>query len=67
MLAKLIVSGRDREETIVRARHALESFVIEGISTTIPFLADVTRDEQFVAGGVDTGFVDRFLGERGGD
>ena len=67
LLAKLIVSGRDREETIVRARHALESFVIEGISTTIPFLADVTRDEQFVAGGVDTGFVDRFLGERGGD
>ena len=67
LLAKLIVSGRDREETIVRARHALESFVIEGISTTIPFLADVTRDEQFVAGGVDTGFVERFLGERGGD
>ena len=67
LLAKLIVSGKDREETIVRARHALESFVIEGISTTIPFLADITRDEQFLAGGVDTGFVDRFLGERGGD
>ena len=67
LLAKLIVSGKDREETIVRARHALESFVIEGISTTIPFLSDVTRDEQFVAGGVDTGFVDRFLGERDGD
>ena len=65
LLAKLIVSGKDREETIVRARHALEAFVIEGISTTIPFLADITRDEQFVAGGVDTGFVDRFLGERG--
>ncbi len=67
LLAKLIVSGKDREETIVRARHALESFVIEGISTTIPFLAEITRDKQFVAGGVHTGFVDRFLGERGGD
>ncbi len=64
LLAKLIVSGRDREETIVRARHALESFVIEGISTTIPFLGEITRDEQFMAGGVDTGFVDRFLEER---
>ena len=64
LLAKLIVSGKDREETIVRARHALESFVIEGISTTIQFLGDITRDEEFVAGGVDTGFVDRFLGER---
>ena len=67
LLAKLIVSGRDREETIVRARHALEFFVIEGISTTIPFLSEITRDEQFVAGGVDTGFVERFLGERRGD
>ena len=67
LLAKLIVSGRDREETIVRARHALDSFVIEGISTTIPFLSEITRDEQFVAGGVDTGFVERFLAERGGD
>ena len=67
LLAKLIVSGRDREETIVRARHALESFVIEGISTTIPFLGDITRDEQFMAGGVDTGFIDRFLSERTGD
>ena len=64
LLAKLIVSGRDREETIVRARHALESFVIEGIKTTIPFLAEITRDEQFMAGGVDTGFVDRLLEER---
>ena len=67
LLAKLIVSGRDREEAIVRARHALESFVIEGITTTIPFLAEITRDEQFMAGGVDTGFVDRFLSERTGD
>jgi acetyl-CoA carboxylase biotin carboxylase subunit len=67
LLAKLIVSGRDREEAIVRARHALEFFVIEGIDTTIPFLSEITRDEQFMAGGVDTGFVDRFLGERSDD
>ncbi len=67
LLAKLIVSGKDREETIVRARHALESFVIEGIKTTIPFLAEITRNEKFVAGGVDTGFVDDFLSERSAD
>jgi acetyl-CoA carboxylase biotin carboxylase subunit len=67
LLAKLIVSGKDREEAVVRARHALESFVIEGISTTIEFLSDITRDEQFMAGGVDTGFVDHFLRERSGN
>ena len=64
LLAKLIVHGNNREEAIVRARHVLDSFVIEGISTTIPFLSEITRDEHFVSGNVDTGFVDRFLSER---
>ncbi len=66
LLAKLIVHGNCREEAIVRARHVLDSFVIEGITTTIPFLSEITRDEQFVRGNVDTGFVDRFLSERAG-
>ena len=66
LLAKLIVSGRDREEVVVRARHALESFVVEGIKTTIPFLHSITLDEEFVAGRVDTGFVDRFLSDGAG-
>ena len=67
LLAKLIVSGRDREEVVVRARHALDSFVIEGIKTTIPFLHSITLDEEFVAGGVDTGFVDRILSDGAGN
>lgn len=66
LLAKVIVSGQTREEAIVRARHALESFVIEGITTTIPFLSEITRDERFISGDIDTGFVDRFLKERAG-
>ncbi len=66
LLAKLIVHGNSREEAIVRARHVLESFVIEGITTTIPFLSEITRDERFVRGDVDTGYVDRFLSERAG-
>jgi len=66
LLAKLIVRGNTREEAIVRARHVLDSFVIEGITTTIPFLSEITRDEQFVRGNVDTGFVDRLLSERAG-
>ncbi len=61
LLGKLIVSGNTREEAIVRAQHALDSFVIEGISTTIGILARITRDSQFVSGDVDTGFVARFL------
>ena len=61
LLAKLIVSGNTRTEAIVRAQHALESFVIEGIPTTIGLLARITRNSNFVSGQVDTGFVARFL------
>ena len=61
LLGKLIVSGNTREEAIVRAQHSLDSFVIEGIPTTIGLLARITRDPSFVSGEVDTGFVERFL------
>ena len=61
LLAKLIISGNTREEAIIRARHSLDSFVIEGIPTTIGILARITRDPHFVSGEVDTGFVARFL------
>lgn len=65
LLGKLIVYGNSREEAIIRARHTLDSFVIEGISTTIPFLSRITRDPDFVAGKTDTGFVERFLASEG--
>jgi len=63
LLAKLIVSGNTREEAIVRARHALDQFIIEGIPTTIPFLRRIVDDPAFVRGEVDTGFVDRMMAE----
>ena len=45
----------------MRGREALESFVIEGISTTIGYLSRITRDEAFQAGDTDTSFVERFM------
>lgn len=63
LLAKLIVSGKTRLEAIVRARHVLDQFVIEGIPTTIPFLRRIVHDEAFVEGDVDTGFVARMMAE----
>ncbi len=67
LLAKLIVSGNTREEAIVRARHSLDHFIIEGIPTTIPFLRRIVDDEYFVRGEVDTGFVARMMAESGTD
>jgi acetyl-CoA carboxylase biotin carboxylase subunit len=63
LLAKLIVSANTREETIIRARHVLNQFIIEGIPTTIPFLRRIVADEAFVRGDVDTGFVARMMAE----
>ncbi len=65
LLGKVIVWGNDRPEALARARNALDSFVIEGVRTTIPFLAEVCREEDFVRGEVDTGYVERFMERRG--
>jgi acetyl-CoA carboxylase biotin carboxylase subunit len=59
LLAKLICQGRDRAEAIARMRVALESFVVEGVTTTIPFLARVMHNDRFVRGDVDTKFLER--------
>ena len=66
LLAKLIVSGATREEAILRARHSLEQFIIEGIPTTLPFLRRILEDDAFLEGDIDTSFVARMLGETDG-
>jgi acetyl-CoA carboxylase, biotin carboxylase subunit len=64
LLAKLIVSGNTREEALSRARNALNHLVVEGVHTTISFLAEIMRDEEFIAGRVDTSFLERFAERR---
>jgi acetyl-CoA carboxylase biotin carboxylase subunit len=59
LLAKLICQGRDRQEALRRMQVALESFIIEGVTTTIPFLARVMADPHFQAGEIDTKFLER--------
>jgi len=59
LLAKLICQGRDRDEAIRRMQIALESFIVEGVTTTIPFLARVMHNADFQAGKVDTKFLER--------
>jgi len=59
LLAKLICQGRDRAEAIARMHVALDGFIIEGVTTTIPFLARVMQNPRFVAGQVDTKFLER--------
>jgi acetyl-CoA carboxylase biotin carboxylase subunit len=59
MIAKVICQGRDREEALAKMRLALETFIIEGPMTTIPFLARVMHNPRFQSGDVDTKFLER--------
>jgi acetyl-CoA carboxylase biotin carboxylase subunit len=59
LLAKVIVHGNNREEALARMGQALENFVLEGVTTTIPFLGRIIRHPDFVSGRVDTKFLER--------
>jgi acetyl-CoA carboxylase biotin carboxylase subunit len=61
LIAKIIVHGRDRQEAIARMRRTLEMTVIEGIKTTIPLHLRILSDADFVAGKLNTSFMDRLL------
>ncbi len=57
MIAKLIVHGKDRNDAIAKMRDALNSFVIRGVSSNIPFQAALLAHPKFVAGDFNTGFI----------
>jgi acetyl-CoA/propionyl-CoA carboxylase biotin carboxyl carrier protein len=48
LIAKLIVSGRDRTQALERSRRALEEFRVDGMPTVIPFHRAVTHDPAFI-------------------
>jgi len=59
MISKLIVWGRERNETIQRMQRALYEYVIVGIQTNIPFHQAVMENPRFVKGELETHFIDR--------
>ncbi len=61
LLGKLIVWGGNRTEALARMRRALSEYQVSGIQTTIPFFRRLLEHQDFVAGRIDTGFIDRFL------
>ena len=58
LVAKLIATGRDRDEAIARLKRALSEFKIEGIKTTIPLYQDILDDERFLGRAVFTNFLE---------
>ena len=64
LLAKIIVHGPDRLTALKRMRQAIAETRIEGVSTNLPFHAELLADAEFANGGVDTAFLPRFLERR---
>jgi acetyl/propionyl-CoA carboxylase alpha subunit len=60
-LAKLIVHGADRSEAIARTKQALATFQVQGIDTGIPFLQTVVDDADYLAGNVNTRWLEKKL------
>ena len=57
MIAKLIVHGRDRADSINKMKSALGEFVIDGVTTNIDFLYKILENEQFIKNDYDTSFI----------
>jgi len=66
LLAKLVASGPSRAQALARLRGALARCEIGGVATTRPALAALAADAEFAAGGVDLGYLARWLGRETG-
>ena len=64
LIAKLVVSGPDRDVAIARAEGALREFRVEGIRTNIPLALAILRAPAFRAGGASIRFLEDFLRAR---
>ncbi|MCL2124421.1 MAG: acetyl-CoA carboxylase biotin carboxylase subunit [Oscillospiraceae bacterium] len=62
LIAKIIVHGDDREHARRRMVAALDEIVVDGISTTAPFLSEVLTASDFIDGRVHTRILDGLMG-----
>jgi acetyl-CoA carboxylase biotin carboxylase subunit len=61
MIAKLIVSGNNRNECLMRLRRSLGEFVIDGLHTSIPLHQRIMEAPTFVSGDYDIHWLGRFV------
>jgi acetyl-CoA carboxylase biotin carboxylase subunit len=59
IISKLVVWGKDRQETVARMKRALNEYVVTGVKTTIPFHIRVMNNRHFLEGNFDTDFIDK--------
>ncbi|OHD83708.1 MAG: acetyl-CoA carboxylase biotin carboxylase subunit [Sulfuricurvum sp. RIFCSPLOWO2_02_43_6] len=61
MIGKLIVTALTWEDAVRKATRALDEFLIEGVPTNIPLHRQIVRDQDFIDGKLDTGYLDTKL------
>ncbi len=66
MIAKVIAIGDHRAEAVARLDRALESMVVHGTTTNLPFLQAVVRHPDFLAGRFSTSWIGEHLDELNG-
>ena len=59
MIAKVIVHGKNREESIAKMRSSLAELVIDGINTNRDFLLEILENESFKNDNYDTSFISK--------
>jgi len=69
LLAKVIARGADRADALATLRDALDRCVIGGVTTNLDLQRVVIASAGFAGGGVDTGYLGRWLAHQrqGGD
>ena len=60
MISKLIVHGADRNQCIMRLKHALDEYVINGINTSIPLHQKLIREADFLNGSYHIHWLENF-------
>jgi acetyl-CoA carboxylase biotin carboxylase subunit len=61
MIGKLIIYRPTRRQAIHAMANALEEFEVGGVKTIIPLHQRIMQHPDFIAGRVDTGFIERVL------
>lgn len=61
MIAKLIVTGKDRHEAVINTKKALDKVWIKGTKTTLPFFRMLMRNHIFQEGTFTTAFIEKNL------
>jgi acetyl-CoA carboxylase biotin carboxylase subunit len=61
LLAKVIAHGSHRAHALTALRHALDRCAVDGVTTNLDLHRALLADGEFTAGGVDTGYLARWL------